>query len=722
MIHTQASSSTRFRSPVLWLVVGGIALFFMLLLAGIDGGLAIINPQAALLRVLPAGLVFASLWLISALGYGWLSCALIRSNRSDSFWTSFGVGVAVLLTLDATLGTLGLLSHPIIAWSVVAVGIIATAIRCAKWMRAVGETRTGAAHVNTFAMLTVPFVALPAIAVILTAACSAPGWLWASEFGGYDALSYHLQLPREWLQLGRITPLEHNVYSFLPGYAEAAYMHLMVLRGNAIEAAYIAQMLHAALAILSSLSLAALLRRWHLRHDGSAIVPAAGAALFIGLPWVIVVGSLAYNELFVVFLLISGLHVIAGNRADGDHDEHTPRFTSRDAVMLGLIIGAACGAKLTAIGFAALPLMFAGIAELVATHTHRSKTVAAMFVRMIAVVAITAFIALLPWLIRNHVASGNPVFPFAAGIFGEGHWTSSQHANFARGHSSGASLSSRLAAVWNELMRQGIGPSPLPAHEPWKPQWSIFFWLVIASTPFAVASRAMRSRAMMLVLMLLAQLMFWLFATHLKSRFMLPAIVPGVAMIGLAVSFISSKLASTRSQCVLNLSVMALLIAWCIQPFLLWRSERAGAPSAHLGTVSIWTGDALSRAEVRAVADAVPSVFLNTQLSHDARVLLIGDATPFYITCDVAYATVWDTHPLVTALAETASEKDALTHLRAAGYTHVFVNTTMLEVWQRSGWLDPSLKADRIIPLLDRETTQLRVFAGDGSLRLYALE
>jgi len=51
---------------------------------------------------------------------------------------------------------------------------------------------------------------VPTIAIVILAACSAPGWLWATEFGGYDVLSYHLQLPREWYDAGRIVPLDHS--------------------------------------------------------------------------------------------------------------------------------------------------------------------------------------------------------------------------------------------------------------------------------------------------------------------------------------------------------------------------------------------------------------------------------------------------------------------------------------------------------------------------------
>ena len=47
-------------------------------------------------------------------------------------------------------------------------------------------------------------LALPGLALLLTAACSPPGWLWGGsgadpvgEARGYDALEYHLQLPQE---------------------------------------------------------------------------------------------------------------------------------------------------------------------------------------------------------------------------------------------------------------------------------------------------------------------------------------------------------------------------------------------------------------------------------------------------------------------------------------------------------------------------------------------
>jgi len=77
---------------------------------------------------------------------------------------------------------------------------------------------------------------IPALALaMLVAACQPPGWLWDSEAGGYDALSYHLQLPQEWRANHALWPNTHNVFSFLPSYVEAAFLHLAALSGLSLS-------------------------------------------------------------------------------------------------------------------------------------------------------------------------------------------------------------------------------------------------------------------------------------------------------------------------------------------------------------------------------------------------------------------------------------------------------------------------------------------------------
>ena len=39
-----------------------------------------------------------------------------------------------------------------------------------------------------------------------------------------------------------------------------------------------------------------------------------------------------------------------------------------------------------------------------------------------------------PWLIRNTIYTGNPVFPLATNLFGRGYWSAESQARFRAGH------------------------------------------------------------------------------------------------------------------------------------------------------------------------------------------------------------------------------------------------------------------------------------------------
>ena len=192
--------------------------------------------------VLLTSLPWALGWLLAAVGLGWPLRLRLAGGHPDGLAIQVGLGVAAMMALDATLGPLGVLQWggSLGAWALIVIGLAL-----------VTEQLRRAARTAPVLPIVV-WTAIPAVAVLLTAACSAPGWLWSSEFGGYDAMSYHLQLPAEWQGLGRIVPLEHNVYSWLPGYVEAAYYHLNVLIGDGAGAVYACQLLHASLAVATA--------------------------------------------------------------------------------------------------------------------------------------------------------------------------------------------------------------------------------------------------------------------------------------------------------------------------------------------------------------------------------------------------------------------------------------------------------------------------------------
>jgi hypothetical protein len=668
-------------------LLGPVALVaIMLFLAGRTGPDA---PSAAadLILVLATAGPLALAWIVAAIGLGRvLRGWLVPRAATDGMWIQVGLGIAIMLALDAALARLGLLTagSGLVAGLVLLAGIALAAEQAARGWAARTADRVMPRWIT--------WTAAPAVAVLLVAACSAPGWLWSSEFGGYDALSYHLQLPKEWLALGRASGLEHNVYSFLPGYVECAYLHLATIAGDAVRAAPACQLLHAGLTIIA----AALTGRVAHRLGGRA----AGIVAFVlvlGTPWTIVVGSLAYNEMAVTTLLAAGLLVCL----------ETSITPVRRGIALGAIIAAACGAKLTAVGFVAAPLL---VVHLWTTSRRRwAVSTGAM--------AASALALGLPYLLYTLLVTGNPVFPFLAGILGRHHWTPDQVAIWSGAHGGGTGVGRPLLEGWNQLARYGIGPNPDPA-EPWSAQWSILPWLAIAGLIIARRAATGRAWTWRLATVLSMQILFWLALTHVKSRFMLPGVVPMAVLAGLGAAALLPRLArplDARSS-ILGpaLGAIALLVFACM-PARIYLFEQRGAPAVAIGRMDLFTGDDLDETGRRDLGTTLaPSIAVNHLLPDGGRVLLVGEAAPLYFDLDrIAYQTTWDRGPLSQALRAHTGDPDAwLAALRAEGFTHVLVHFDMLRRWEASGWNDPWLDADALEQALDLNATVLTSYGG----------
>ncbi|HAW95717.1 MAG TPA: hypothetical protein DCX60_05525 [Phycisphaerales bacterium] len=530
--------------------------------------------------------------------------------------------------------------------------------------------------------------------MLVVAACAAPGWLWQTEFGGYDAMAYHLQLPREWFEQGRITTSTWNVYSAMPNLFETGFLHLMHLNGGALSSTIPAQLLHATFAVLTAATTGAAIGRW---FDRSWM--GAGFALILGTPWVIVVGSLAYNEMFASFMLATAMLLLAPGPMT--HAITTRRQRLRVGVLAGVLAASACAAKLSAVGIVAVPI---GLLMLKKTGIKGWRDAAPLG-------ALAGLIILTPWLTRNLVTTGNPVFPFATGLFGLGHFSEEQAQRFASAHAAAGGPIERFSEFFNQFIRYGIGSNPYQAiGEPWRAQWSILPMLACLGLAVGLLRSRTRSVAILLLMMITAVIAFWLTATHLKSRFL----VPGIPMFATAIFLLLPGRLPVASRG--RPLIASALVLWCCLPVLLFQSERllrntSDEPGISIsatmtGRMDIATGLHVARLagleedrekRIELLQTGNSSAFLGL-LPADQDVLSIGNSIPFLSPRRYEYTTVWDDHPLAGILDEHRGDPEAAAlALKERGTDLLLVNYPMLLRWENSGWLDPRID----LPTLD---------------------
>ena len=530
---------------------------------------------SGLLRALPS-VGLAWLWWVAARGYGhWL-----LPGSSDMGPV---VGVVGLVFLDQCLGRLGLMDLTS-SWGLLALGLL-------------GYRRTTPSSLGWPQM---EWTWMLPLAVLGTAALVPPGWLWDTEFGGYDVLSYHLALPADWWTLGRMGPLTTNAYSGLPGGAESAFLHLHALSGGTHDVTGLAAQMLCAILVIHTASL--------LHHKN-----AAAALVFLMTPWVMVTGSMAYTEAFVMLPACAiFLHLRESQ-------------SSPQACCLGLLAGGIALAKPSAALLLALPL-----AVLFFAAPNRRSLQSVLLSVGIALIVST------PWLLDNMITVGSPFFPLLTGLFGYGPWTEIQSANWEAAHTGGGSLSS----LWTEwLAYRSFGH--------W--QWSVTPWLVLVG--LVMAPKSDRIKDGIAVGLGLAA---FVLLTHGQSRFLVP-MLPLFALIA----------ARPLSRLPQGLIWVMLLI-----PMATFLGQRQGLPTAAFGQAPVLDGRST-------IPDTPPSAMAEVRsLPESAKVLGVGVADGWRFS-RVARHAVWDTGPF--------DELDPRA-LLDDGWTHVLVDDTMLQVWDRSGW------------------------------------
>ena len=555
----------------------------------------------------------------------------VRHNATRVILVALGVGLAVLSLVVLGFGVLGIMGRGVFLAVLVVAGLsgVSAAVKLAKqWRGGVGQVEgaeSGAGY--RIALLMIPLVALGVLAVMAPA-----GVLWGHDGRGFDVLEYHLQLPREYMQLGHIGALDHNVYSSFPANAEMLYLLGMVLKGEAIEGMYLGQMLNLGLGVAVVWGIYVMFRRVSKVGAAVAAVLAAGPQLFY-------VATNAYVECYMLlmFVLAVGCTPVMWQGGGG-------AGLRRWWLWVGIFTGAACGAKYTSLVMVVpvvLLFVLAGKAKL----------------KSMALVLVTALVTFSPWLIKNCVMRGNPLFPLAARQLGQDGWTEEQVDRWDKAHAASdekTSVSARVRATVSQLV---------------DPRQYGSVVIVGVMLLLLAGKKGFRDRQLICIGAMGVQVVAWAVMTHLQGRFLLPMVVPAAVLI------VGAYGASVRAQRSWGVRVKGSLVLVLVVGAILGHTLIC-AVAYNDSTAGI--GSRYGFAPVAGRDDLIKSGYpfgdSSDEIAVQSKVLLVGESRPFYVGSSYEYTTVFDRCQLAEKLTEGVGVREILSWLRETGFTHVYVN------------------------------------------------
>jgi hypothetical protein len=527
-------------------------------------------------------------------------------------------GTGVLATLATFLALFGLFRAPILIAILLAAALLGFR---EGWFWAHAESPR--------VPLTLPVVGwfLIAVTLSLVPVLGAPPVM-------YDALNYHLAFPAHWLAAGQFVEFPRHGFSYYPSSYGMLYGYALAAVGP-----WAATAIHFWFGVLATLAAAGLGARY-----GGPKTAVWAAACFGLTPVVLEVSTYATADLAVAAWGAASLSVLIPTAGD--------RLTNGRVALAGFLLGCTLAAKYLAIAVVFLPLVAASIPLVTGLPIRRSA-------KLISSAAAAASVPLLPWLLRNLVWIGNPLYPYLQGTLGGASTEMSVGVHMMQ---IGGTEPGSLAWVVRSIFGLGLRTfEPLGQGGIFGPHWLLLLPLA-AFVRFHTGDGVLKRS---LWLFTIVGLLAWGSLVQM-ARFLLPVLVVAAPLAGsAAAALVSSERATVRRS------------FSCLLVFILAWNSTMIATTQNLDRLGVAAG--LTDAEDEYMARWIsyyPTIrHLNENLPPGSKVLLVGEPRSFYIDPPVVIEDPFRTPLLVELAAGGASAADIFEHLNALGVTHVLFNT-----------------------------------------------
>jgi hypothetical protein len=447
----------------------------------------------------------------------------------------------------------------------------------------------------------------------------------------FDVLEYHLQGPKEYYQAGRIAFLPHNVYTSMPFGVEMLHLLGMEVMDDWWWGGLVGQLLVASFGPATAIVIAATAAR-------AASVRAGwiAAVVYLSTPWIYRLAAIAYAEGPLCFY--HGALVWAAVRAWGASGPERVRIWG----LTGLLAGCAMGCKYPALISAVIPF---GVLAVFDSWKRRS---AGFFVCY----ALGWAVVIGPWLGKNVIDTGNPVYPLADRIFHSRHWDEAREQKWSNGH---ARQPVTPGEFWNSFV-------DVAGRSDWQSP------LYAALAPLALLRPGSRRLALALWGFVAYLFLTWWLFTHRVDRFWLPLLPPLAMLAGLGADWVRNRAWSILLGTILTISLLTNLIYI----------------STALAGLNEWTGDLVFlRRDIPERWNAALAR-LDAELPSEARPLLVGQAAVYHLNHIVTYNTVFDPET-IELLASGKTPDEFRRALQQRNLTHIYVDWKEIQRHRQQG-------------------------------------
>jgi len=206
-----------------------------------------------------------------------------------------------------------------------------------------------------------------------------------------DALTHHLAVPKLYIQMGGMVELPEIGFSYYPPNLDLLYL-VPLYYGNDIIPKYI----HFGFALLTAWLIFS-----YLKGRLGSRYALTGALFFLSLPVIVKLSITVYVDLGLTFFSFAALLMLFKWYESG--------FNLRFLIYSGVLCGLALGTKYN--GLLALFIMTLITAFIYIKSTPKGNAQQVGALKYAAVFMLVSLLVFSPWMLRNYLWTGNPIYP-----------------------------------------------------------------------------------------------------------------------------------------------------------------------------------------------------------------------------------------------------------------------------------------------------------------------